>query len=150
MILAGRRLLPMAHSERAPTDLAELSSADRYTRVLTEWRRLSQLQLTALEASDWGAFDGLLAEKTSLMEAWQAHQGDLSSLSERASASTRERWEELSGECVELDQRLERIVQHLMGEVRKDQRQFEEERRVARAYQALPKELTPSFHDKKY
>ena len=140
----------MAHSEQTPTDLAELSSEDRYTRVLTEWRRLSQLQLSALETSDWGAFEGLLAEKTSLMRAWEAHRSDLSSLAERASSLTRGRWEGLSAECVELDRRLERIVRHLMGEVRKDQRQFGKERRVARAYQALPREFTPSFHDKKY
>ena len=140
----------MAQSEQATVEFAGLSPEDRYTHVLEEWRRVSELQLTALEASDWAAFDGLIERKTALMRAWEAHRADRSVLVSGAKAATRDRWERLAQEAVELDRRLERIVHHLMGEVRKDQRQFGKERRVVRAYRALPQEFTPSFHDKKY
>jgi len=140
----------MAHRKQASAELTGLTPQDRYTHVLEEWKQASQQQVAALEVSDWAAFDGLIEYKGALMRAWEKESGDVASLTQQATPATRQRWAMLAQEAAELDGRLEGVVRGLMDEVKGDLRQFGKERRVARKYRAMPREFTPSFHDKKY
>ena len=139
----------MPHTERT-IELAGLSQADQYAQVLFEWKRISQAQLAALEEADWQAFDRLIDSKAALMQAWETQHIDLDALTARTDSEMQARWESLATDIALLDERLERIVEHLMSEVKQDLREFGDGKRATRKYHSLPSEFSPSFHDKKY
>jgi len=139
----------MPHTEQT-IRLEGIAPEDQYAQVLSEWKRISEGQLAALEDANWDAFDRFIESKAGLMCAWETFQVDLDVLTERIDSATQARWESLASEIALLDQRLESIVEHLVSEVKQDLREFGDGKRAARKYHSLPSEFTPSFHDKKY
>ena len=140
----------MSQSVKVASERAGQTSAERYTSTLEEWRRISEGQLTALESADWDAFGRLSEQKLKLRRSWERRGVDVAALFAAADDVTRANWERLSADAVDLGVRLERIVEHLLGQVQEDQRELSAMRRVTRAYRSMPREFTPSFHDKEY